>query len=241
MKKILYVCFLLLSTYSLNSCKEDIPLMYQEDFRVYLMNRYTIGSNDSINYSFAFAGEEVKSYTMDLHLRIIGFPKDYDRSVKIQVESGSNAVEGTHFSIENLFIPANKSDAVAALTFHRTADMKEHPVEAVLRVVENEHFKPGYQDLENGRLDRLSYKFILTDKLSKPALWDGLWKNLFGDYSDRKILFLTEALSYSDWNVGVYFPQDQNQMKQNARLALYEFEQANGPMIDENNNQVVIP
>jgi hypothetical protein len=114
-------------------------------------------------------------------------------------------------------------------------------VGAVLRIIENEYFKPGYQNLEYGRLDRLSYKFSLTDKLSKPEIWDSYWQSRFGDYSERKIVFLTQALPYSNWNSGGLFPQDSNQLIQKARIALYEYEKANGPMIDENGNRVIIP
>lgn len=223
------------------SCKEDVPLMYEEDSRVYFFKRSTSSLRDSIDYSFAFEEADVQTYSVNLRFRIIGFPKDYDRTIELKVEDGATAQEGKHYTIDDLYIPANSSDGTAVLTFYRTADLKEGPVEAVLHVVENEYFKPGYEDTDWGNLDRLTYKFTLIDMLSKPSLWDSLWQNLFGDYSERKIVFLTQALPYSSWNEGVWFPQDQNQMIQKARIALYEYEKANGPMTDENDNPVVIP
>lgn len=222
-------------------CAEADRLMYEEDARVYLRNRYTVGGSDSVDYSFAFQPEGVNTYSMDLHFRIIGFPKEYDRPIKLAAVPGSSAQEGVHYSLDSLFIPANASDGIATLTFYRTPDLKTETVEAVLKIEENEHFKPGYPDVEFNQVERLSYKFMLTDRLSKPALWDGLWQNLFGDYSERKIVFLTQALPYSDWNTPVYFPQDQNQLIQKARIALFDYEKENGPMLDENGNRVVIP
>jgi hypothetical protein len=206
MKKIIHI-FLFACVALVTSCKEDKPLMYEEDPRVYLLNRFTVGSNDSINYSFAFQGEEVQSYSMNLYFRIIGFPKDYDRSIAIAIDGDATAQEGVHYSIENLYIPANASDGMAVLTFYRQPDLKENTVGAVLRIIENEYFKPGYQNLEYGRLDRLSYKFSLTDKLSKPEIWDSYWQSRFGDYSERKIVFLTQALPYSNWNSGAISPR----------------------------------
>ncbi|MFA4980673.1 MAG: hypothetical protein WC589_24400, partial [Sphingobacterium sp.] len=67
------------------------------------------------------------------------------------------------------------------------------------------------------------------------------WKNLFGDYSNTKILFLTQLLDYTNWNQGGLFPQDSNRMLAQARLGIYEYERANGPMFDENGNRVIIP
>lgn len=240
MKKIIYIFLLGIFGFA-TSCKEDRPLMYEEDPRVYLLNRFTVGSNDSVNYSFAFQNDDVQTYSMNLYFRIIGYAKDYDRTIALEVEDGATAQENEHYTIEDLYIPANSSDGTAVLTFYRKPDLKQNTAEAVLRVVENEHFKPGYYNKEYGRLDRLSYKFILTDKLSKPSIWDTYWQNLFGDYSERKIVFLTQALPYSNWNSGGLFPQDSNQLIQKARIAIYEYEKVNGPMMDENGNRVVIP
>lgn len=240
MKNIIYMLLVGVAA-AFTSCNEDSLLMYEEDPRVYLLNRFTVGSNDSINYSFAFQPDEVQEHSMELYFRIIGFPKDYDRNISLALTEGSTAKEGVHFNIEDVFIPANSSDGTAILRFYRTADLKNSTVEAELQIVENEHFKPGYHNKDYGRLDRLKYKFTLTDKLSKPAIWDSYWHSRFGEYSDRKIVFLSQALPYSNWNSGGLFPQDSNQLIQKARIALYEYEKEFGPMIDENGNRVIIP
>ena len=242
MKRNVYLsCLLSLLTLQ-QSCKEDDKLMYVEEPRVYFFKHTTGAARDSVNYSFAFAANTVQSDTLDLRFRIMGFPKDYDRAIALQVQEGSTAHANYHYKIENLFIPAGSSDATASLILYRKAGLKDSTVYATFQIAANESFKPGYEDKDFGSaLDRVTYKFSLTDKLSKPNNWDTYWFSLFGDYSNTKILFLTQLLNYTNWNSGGLFPQDSNNMKQKARYGIYEYEQEHGPMYDENGNRVIIP
>lgn len=242
MNKWIYICSLILATTFFYSCEEDEQLMYQEDSRVYFFKHNTSSTRDSIIYSFAFESADVSTDTIALRFRILGFPKDYDREIPVQLTEGSTAKLGYHFKINKLFIPANSSDATADLIFFRRAGLKDSIVNAELQIVENQHFKPGYEDLDlSSKLNRITYRFSLTDKLNKPSNWETYWKNMFGEYSNTKILFLTELLNYTDWNAAWLFPQDQSNMINKARVGIYEYEKVNGSLIDENENRVIIP
>ncbi|MFZ4262464.1 DUF4843 domain-containing protein [Sphingobacterium sp. HJSM2_6] len=242
MKKLIHIGSLFLLLTGIVSCKEDKQLMYEEDARVYFLKNTTATSRDSIEQSFAFEPSTTLSDTIPLNFRIIGFPKDYDRQIAIQVKDGATAKQGYHFKIDNLFIPANSSEASTALIFFRRPGLKDSVVKADLLIAENEHFKIGYEDhIGNAKVNRVTLKFSITDLLSKPTNWPRLWQNMFGDYSDTKILFLTQQLKYTAWNAAFLYPQDQSNMINKGRIALYEYEKANGPLIDENNNRVIIP
>lgn len=242
MKRIIYIGFLCSIIALCYSCKEDDKLMYEEDARVYFLKRNTSATVDSIDYSFALESDVIQADTVLLPFRIMGFPKNYDRAIKLQLLAGSTAKENYHFKIENLYIPANSSDGEAFLILYRKPGLKDSIVTGILQVVASEEFNPGYFDNGWGASrDRTTYKFTISDKLTKPAIWDTRWASMFGTYSDVKIRFLAQATGYRTWNVAVGLPQDQNQMLQKARLALYEYELANGPLLDENNQRVIIP
>lgn len=229
--------------FSFQGCKEDDKLMFDDsDPKVSFDKRYSGSLVDSVNYSFAFQSKNILTDTIQIPLRIIGLPRNIDRQVAISLSVGSTAKEGYHFKLENAFIPANASDGVLDVIFFRRAGLQDSVLAGELKIVANGDFKPGYDDHGVSTvLDRLTWRFTLTDKLEKPSIWDSYWKNLFGDYSNTKILFLTGLLNYTNWNQGGLFPQDSNQMVAQARLGIYEYEKVNGPMLDENGNRVIIP
>lgn len=240
MKLLMKIPFFMMLALLMSNCAQDEQLMYEDEPAVYFYKRN--GGPDSVDYSFALETSNVTTDTMPLTFRVIGLARDYDRPITVQLEEGSTAKEGYHYKIDSLFIPAGAYQVNASLIFFRRAGLKDSTVLARLRIVDNGELKAGYNDITSGsKLDRLSYKFTLTDKLSKPSIWDTRWLPLFGEYSNTKLLFLTAATGYKNWNSFVSLPQDQNQMVQNARYGLYERERDQGPLLDENGNRVVLP
>ncbi len=76
--------------------------------------------------------------------------------------------------------------------------------------------------------------------LLKPPNWESVWLGLFGEYSEVKFKFLIKVTGKTSWN-SFPLPQDQRFLVQTAKLALLEYEAANGPLYDENNNIVFFP
>jgi hypothetical protein len=245
--KLLHILNILLClVFTLGSCTKEEQLMYQDnDPRVYFPKSKVlngIGSVDSVHYSFALEPETHETDTIYLHFRIIGLAKDYDRMIKMELTEESTAKERYHFEYKDLYIPANAYEAEVPVILHRRPGLKDSIVRAELRITESTDFKPGYEGTSSAtQLDKLSYNFTITDMLAKPAIWETLWANLFGSYSNTKLIYLTQWTGYRTWNSPVYFPQDQNLMIQQARLGLYEYEKENGPLYNENNERVLIP
>src|SRR5690606_572321 len=92
---------------------------------------------------------------------------------------------------------------------------------------------PVYRD----KYTRQEFKLTITDRLVKPANWDSSWRPAFGEYSEVKIRFISNVADFTDWT-GVVYPRDKNFIVQAAYYALYEYEQANGDLIDENGDAV---
>ncbi len=245
--KLLHILYILPCVASiLGSCEKDERLMYQDDDpRVYFPKSIVlngIASIDSVNYSFALEPEERQTDTIYLSFRIMGLAKDYDRPIRIALTKESTAKEGYHFEFKNLYMPAHAYEVTLPVIMYRRPGLKDSIIRAEFRIAESADFKPA-DDVDNTptRLNKLSYNLTITDMLVKPAIWETLWKNLFGSYSDTKLIYLTQWTGYRTWNSPVYFPQDQNFMIQQARLGLYRHEQANGPLIDEHGDRVVLP
>ncbi|GGH30501.1 DUF4843 domain-containing protein [Sphingobacterium alkalisoli] len=243
-KNILYTLFVVACF--ANSCGKEERLMYKDnDPRIYFPKNIVtngIGSIDSVNLSFALDPEEVQTDTISLAFRIMGAAKAYDRPIKLELTEASTAKMGYHFIAKDLYMPANAYDVEVPIIIFRRHGLKDSVLRAELRIAESEHFKPGYDEPNtSSRLNRLSYNFTITDMLTKPAIWDARWASLFGAYSNTKLVYLTQWTGYRNWNTAVNFPQDRNLLIQQARLGLYEYEQANGPLIDENDNRVILP
>ncbi|MEC3878237.1 DUF4843 domain-containing protein [Parapedobacter sp. 10938] len=241
MKAMKYKLFFLAIPMLISGCSEDDRLLFDQTTSVYFNN------SDSLEYTFAFEPEAVSSDTIYLDFRITGMAVDVDREIGIETDSLTTAKAGYHFDIVNPVIPAGTYEASVPVVLYRRPGLVDSVVTAYLRIVDSPDLLAGYDDAAwswpvlRAKYSRRRFKFTVTDQLNKPAIWDSFWMSFFGDYSRVKLRFLAQATGYTNWNAGVYLPQDRNFMIQAARYALYEYEQANGPMLDENGNRVVFP
>lgn len=244
--KILYsVCLALM----LLGCAKDERLMFEDEDRVYFtiissgINYSGPGANDSLNYSFAFATVEVQKDTVYLRCRISGKAADRDRKINIVTEEGSDAKLGYHYDVINPIIPAGEYESAIPIIVYRKAGMQDSVVTARLRIVDSEDLLAGYNDVATawpvvrGKYTRQQFKLTITDRLVKPANWDNSWFSSFGEYSAVKIRFISNATGFTNWT-GSVFPQDRAFLVQTAYYALYEYELANGDLLDEKGKPV---
>lgn len=217
------------------SCKKEELKLYEQDPRIYFERGL------SEDFTFTNFGEEVTSDTIYIPLRIMGSATDQDRTFDIIVDDSSTAVRGYHFDFGSMVIPANSYAVDLPIYLYRKPGLKDSIADAYLTIGETADFKPGYGDkVRIDPYDRLHYKISINDQLLKPSDWDFSWLFFLGDYSKAKHLFINQVYGSGEWT-DLMFPQDMNFLVQTVKFAYYEYKQENGPLIDENGNEVTFP
>lgn len=224
---------------SITGCAKNDRLMYEEDPAVYF---YT---SAIVDYTFAV---RPTSYTVDtiyMPIRIMGSAADRDRTFNLKLDDSSTAKLGYHITFGPLVIPANTYQISLPVYLHRKPGLKDSVVTAHISIIESADFKPGYVNGLTttgtaGGVGRLRYRIIMTDQLLKPANWETVWVNYFGVYSKVKFQFIIQVTGKTSWT-STGLPQDLNFIIQKVKYALYNYELANGPLIDELGNRVVFP
>jgi hypothetical protein len=216
------------------ACKEDQSLIYEQDARIYFTQGLTT------EYSFTAEPASVVTDTLFIPMRIMGAAVDRDRTFNIIVDDSSTAKLGYHFQFGPLVIPANSYQLSLPVYIYRRPGLKDSVVNAYLTIGETADFKPGYIDkaFSGNPYNKQHYRISLNDQLLKPSTWDTRWATYFGSYSRTKHQFINQTYGSGAWP-SVNFPQDINFVVQTMKLALYNYEQANGPLIDENGERVV--
>lgn len=228
------IIYSVLLALALTACKEDQSLIYTQDARIYFREGVTV------EYSFTAEPANVTTDTLFIPLRIMGSAADRDRAFHIIIDDSSTAKRGYHFQFGPLVIPANSYELSLPVYLYRRPGLKDSVVNAYLTIGESADFKPGYTDKANSinPYNKLHYRISLHDQLLKPSSWDTRWATYFGTYSKTKHQFINQVYGSASWP-SVNFPQDINFVVQTMKLALYNYEQANGPLIDENGERVV--
>lgn len=235
----------LLALLSILGCKEDERLMFADEASVYFGAQSSNGgfySLDSLNYSFAFEPEEVEQDTFYVYCRITGLAADHDRRINFVADERSDAKMNYHYEILNPLIPAGQYGNDIAIVLYRQPGLQDSLVTALLHIEDSEDLLAGYNDtgsqpVGRSKYTRREFKFTITDQLLKPANWDSSWLSTFGEYSQVKIRFISSVTGYTNWG-GNPLPQDRNFIVQTAYQALYNYEQENGDLIDENGKPV---
>ncbi|MRG47390.1 DUF4843 domain-containing protein [Chitinophaga sp. SYP-B3965] len=234
-----YIYYFLLLTAILAACGKDNRVMYKEDPRIYFSKFAT--NPDSTDYSFGVKPVGLLTDTAYLTFRIMGTAVDKDREIKVTIADSSKAKAGYHYNLGPLVMPANAYEVRVPVYLYRKPGLKDSIVTIDFTIEESKDFKPGYNDKPGLNVyDRLHYKISLNDQLLKPASWDSRLALSFGVYSKTKFNFMIVTTGKTDWNSTI-FPGDQNFLIQTVKLSLYNYEQANGPMLDENGVRVVFP
>jgi hypothetical protein len=203
---------------------------------------------DSVSYTFVEKNSTVETDTIWLNVRASGNIADRDRNINLLADNaGTTAVKDQHYKFLNNIMPKGSFDTRLGVVLLRDASLLNSSVVLNLRLQPSEDFPALMKDtiMGDGRYyGRNKVKIIFTDRLLKPDNWDSYLINFFGAYSNVKFRFITGVLGVSSFSTNgpnpVNFPR--MQFYQNTvRNALLEYTTANGPLIDENNNVVVIP
>ena len=243
---ILYIFILCL----LFACKKDeissspdaAPSVY------FIYTASATGNIDSISYTFVEKSSATLSDTVWLPVRISGPTAARDRDISLTVASeGTTAVKDKHYKLLNYVLPKDSFASRLGVVLLRDASLQETSVALNLRLQPSADFTTLMKDtlMGGGRFySRNQVKIIFTDRLLKPDNWDSYLVTFFGAYSEAKFRFIAGVLGVSSFPTTGANPVNYPRMQfyQNTvRNALADYTAANGPLVDENHNTVVIP
>jgi hypothetical protein len=234
----------------LSACKKDeiSPASNAAPAVYFIYDMFRPVNIDSVSYTFVEKNSTVETDTIWLNVRASGNTTDRDRNINLVADiEGTTAVKDQHYKFLNNIMPKGNFDTRLGVVLLRDASLLNSSVALNLRLQPSEDFPVLMKDtiMGDGRYyGRNKVKIIFTDRLLKPDNWDSYLINFFGAYSNVKFRFITGVLGVSSFSTSgpnpVNFPR--MQFYQNTvRNALLEYTTTNGPLIDENNNVVVIP
>lgn len=235
-RSLLNMLALMVSCLGFYSCKDD-RLGFEEAPAVYF-NKAVINP-DSLNYTFAVKAATVTTDTVYLSMKIMGNAVGKDRVIGITVKSNSTAKNGYHFRLGEPVMPAGKFESKVPIYIYRRPGLKDSVLNANFVIEASADFQPGYSDVPF-KTPRTEYKISITDQLLKPSNWDTSLSPYFGTFSIVKFRFMIETTGKLIWT-GPIYDGERNSLISQLRIALYNYEQKNGPMIDENGSVVVLP
>ena len=159
-----------------------------------------------MSYSFDMDESHVTFHTFKIPVTIIGIPSATDRKYHVEVvadKSTATAEDWDKTTISNLTVKSGEMRDTIYLKVNRTEILQKEERRLVLRIVPNEHFLSGYNNL-------LEISILFTDHLTPPEWWEK-WQSIFGEFSREK---------FTKWKEIYYLGADPNVERFEGQYAL---------------------
>jgi len=182
--------FVLLGLF-LTSCEKSINTFDNSQNFIYFdmpfqVDQYGIITKkrvDSLSFSFAMSDISVTTYIFKIPVSIVGLANEKSRLYKVILDQEKSNITENDWSIEsieNLSIQSGYLHDTIQLEVNRTPDLKTSWKSLTLRIIDNENFKVGAEEL-------ITAKISFTDILQPPTWWNS-WISIFGEFSREKYL-----------------------------------------------------
>lgn len=189
--KRVFITALLPAAALLLSCSGDDYMRFD------LSNSGIYFTKDTLNYSFGVTPVEVKSYTYNIPVQVMGGISSVERPVAYHIDPDSTiAEEGVHFTIGDACILPNSITGYIPVTIYRdklegTYATGYTQYQLCIRLVQNNHFTPTLDSLHQVRV------FRFDNSISQPAWYDGhgrkVWeKKYLGEWHPYKLIKMVE-------------------------------------------------
>ncbi|MCL2560833.1 MAG: DUF4843 domain-containing protein [Rikenellaceae bacterium] len=217
------------------ACQDkDIMIFEEGESRVYfeMPGQDNIGVRDSLTFSFPLVATQ--DHNLMVRIRLLGTALPVARTISIAPVADKTTATTANYSLPaTVEMPAGVYHVDVPVTVRR-AGLLDKSVRLELEIVENQYFKVGF---ERGRTAVL----VWADFYLKPDNWDTTnYRNAFGEFSRAKFGFILEVCGIQE----LPSPTDIRLLGYyNAlvREALFEYNQANEPMRDENGALLTFP
>jgi len=244
MKYILYVTMV----FTLFSCKKEAVETYQgkDGVSFFAYTYQQLHTTATRSYSFAFQSTVKTRDTMYIPLRLTGKLSDQPRTVLLKTAEGTTATAGVDFELKEVTIPPGVYIFNYPLVLINSVGMASHVYRIVLEPAETKDFTLGtlgqtpatntVQTEENFRY----LKIDVSGMYIRPAYWDLLDAD-FGEFSAEKYKFMVKILGITDFSYENIGSDGLLNYPVTLRNALAAYEAANGPLLDENGQEISFP
>lgn len=228
----------------LSACKKDPQSTYsgKDGITFYYLSG---AEQDSISYSFKFNKKPKVKDTVWIKMRLVGKLSPQARQIKVITAPGSTAIEGTHFILPEVTLPANSFILRYPVVLLSKPDLDTKSARIVLRIADSKDLTVGTAGQADGvSANTVQFKINFSNKLIKPDYW-GYIAGYIGEYSDVRYQFMIDVFGTADFRPdtkggSIGYPQWLN-IKTRLNNALDKYVSEHGPLIDENEDEVLFP
>lgn len=248
-KLYIFVSFATMLSWMIVSCEKDdkIPAASYEA-GVWFYSNKSMTTFDTLKFDNEFSGtfsfyfspeSEVDTFEL-AEIRLMGTPVNYDRSVNLVANSGSNAIEGVHFEIIDKILPANAISFVPKiLLIKKDLGDEEKVINFELQPSDEFPARVFADTISDDKTFLISLRYTLkfSNLISEPPYWNQC--KSFGVWSRVKYEFMIEKLG-KYWGVQPVSPSDMNEMINDVYYMRYQLDlwkkEHGDSMRDENGN-----
>jgi len=235
MKKYIFFSLILVLIYSCK--KEKVETYSGKDGITFTIAKY---ATDSMSYSFAFNTQVKTRDTIYLNLRVVGAAANRDRSVVMKPGAGSTARLGVDYILPVATVPAGQLTLKYPLILLNSPEMATRSFRLIAELAPSTDFEADSLGLESGVAGTTSthrIKVEITNTILKPGYWTSV-QSSFGTFSVTKFRFMISVTRLTDFSQEAIGISGIYNIPVQLNNALAEYEEINGPLIDEFGNQV---
>lgn len=235
---------ILIAIITLSACKKDTTEVFSGKPGISFY--YVVASGaDSTNFSFANQTKEEERDTIFIGMRVMGTAVSYPREIEAKALPATTAKEGVDFILPKIVLPADSLTVAYPIILINTEALKTNTYHLEVAVKENQDFIQGVVGQADVTTRNIPvYKINFNNQLIEPDYWEYI-ANYFGDYSNVKYRFMIDVLGFSDFRPDYIdgFLTYSDFLNYNVKLknALKDYNDANGPLLDETGQEISFP
>jgi len=246
-----FLIFIITSCF-LFSCTKEHKFPFPEDrnaINIWIGTTTVVEDSFTHNFAYTITGRD----SVMFNYRLSGFPLDHDTQFELQAVSGDT--NRVYYSFGKYTIKAGEYQGLFPIYIDKPADyaeFKNTSGKIVFKLKETATFLEGAQELS-------ALTIIFKNAVSKPDNWDVAttpyftMSKYFGTYSNVKYAFIIQTTGMANFKIYYTLVKDpvladntitatQASYFQNlCKAALLAYKDKNGPLMDENNSEVVFP
>jgi hypothetical protein len=172
-------------------------------------------------------------------MRVQGAATDYERTVSVKAAQGTNAREGVDYLLKDAKLPAGALTIDYPVILINSPGMLTNVYRLVVEAAPNKDFTAGAlgSEITGETVAIKAIKIDISNTILRPTYWDQV-QGTFGAFSVTKFKFMIQVTGLTDFSQDALGVDGIYNLPVKLQNALEEYEAANGPLIDENGDQV---